>query len=47
MAQTLDRHLPRSELHVIPEAGHLSNLEQPAAFNAALERFYDKIEDRK
>jgi 3-oxoadipate enol-lactonase len=47
MAQTLDRHLPRSELHVIPDAGHLSNLEQPAAFNAALERFYDKIEDRK
>jgi len=38
-AQTLERHLPDSELVVIPDAGHLSNLEQPEAFNAALERF--------
>jgi len=28
-----------SELVRIPAAGHLSNLEQPAAFNAALARF--------
>jgi 3-oxoadipate enol-lactonase len=40
MAQTLHRHLPGSELVVIPDAGHLSNLEQPEAFNAALGRFY-------
>jgi 3-oxoadipate enol-lactonase len=40
MAQTLDQHLPRSELVVIPDAGHLSNLEQSGAFNAALARFY-------
>ena len=40
MAQTLDQHLPRSELVVIPDAGHLSNLEQSGAFNAALTRFY-------
>jgi 3-oxoadipate enol-lactonase len=40
MAQTLDRHLPHSELVVIPDAGHLSNLEQAGAFNAALTRFY-------
>ena len=40
MAQTLDLHLPRSELVVIPDAGHLSNLEQSGAFNAALTRFY-------
>jgi pimeloyl-ACP methyl ester carboxylesterase len=28
-----------SELAVVPKAGHLSNLEQPEAFNAALSRF--------
>jgi 3-oxoadipate enol-lactonase len=47
MAQNLDRHLPRSELVVIPDAGHLSNLEQPSAFNAALDRFYDGLEEKK
>ena len=40
MAETLDRHLPKSEIVVIPDAGHLSNLEQSGAFNAALTRFY-------
>ena len=39
MAETLDRHLPHSEIVVIPNAGHLSNLEQSGAFNAALDRF--------
>jgi 3-oxoadipate enol-lactonase len=47
MAQTLDRLLPRSQLVVIANAGHLSNLEQPEAFNAALDRFYKKIEEEK
>jgi 3-oxoadipate enol-lactonase len=40
MARTLDQHLPRSEMVVIRDAGHLSNLEQSGAFNAALSRFY-------
>jgi len=40
MAAILDQNLPRSELVVIPNAGHLSNLEQSGAFNAALDRFY-------
>jgi pimeloyl-ACP methyl ester carboxylesterase len=31
--------VPGSELAVIPGAGHLSNLEQPESFNAALARF--------
>lgn len=43
MAQTLARHLPDAELVVIPDAGHLSNLEQPEAFNAALDRFYRRL----
>lgn len=40
MAETLHQHLPQSELVVIPNAGHLSNLEQSGAFNAALDRFF-------
>jgi pimeloyl-ACP methyl ester carboxylesterase len=40
MAHTLDVHLPHSEIVVIRNAGHLSNLEQSGAFNAALSRFY-------
>ena len=40
MAELLDWNLPRSELVVIPGAGHLPNLEQSGAFNAALSRFY-------
>jgi 3-oxoadipate enol-lactonase len=39
-SETLVKHLPDSRLVVIPDAGHLSNLEQPAAFNRALEGFY-------
>jgi 3-oxoadipate enol-lactonase len=40
IAEIIDAHLPHSELVVIPDAGHLSNLEQSGAFNAALSRFY-------
>lgn len=35
--------LPRAELVVVPQAGHLANLEQPAAFNAALLRFLERL----
>ena len=42
-SQTLVARLPKAELTVIPDAGHLSNLEQPEAFYAALETFYNKI----
>ena len=41
MAQILARGIPDAKLEIIPDAGHLSNLEQPEAFNAALTRFYD------
>jgi 3-oxoadipate enol-lactonase len=43
MAETLDRGLPDSELVVIRDAGHLSNLEQSGAFNAQLDRFYRRV----
>ena len=36
MAETIHKAIPGSELVVIPSASHLSNLEQPAAFNRAL-----------
>jgi pimeloyl-ACP methyl ester carboxylesterase len=32
-----------AELVVIPDAGHLSNLEQPAEFTAVVERFAKKV----
>ncbi len=39
MSRDLHRAIPGSELVVLPGAGHLSSMEQPHAFNAALERF--------
>ncbi len=38
-AEAMARVAPAARLAVIPGAGHLSNLEHPAAFNAALSRF--------
>ena len=42
MAQEIHAALPGSELVIIPSAAHLSNLEQPAAFNKAVSGFLDK-----
>ena len=42
MAEEIHQALPGSELVVIPAAAHLSNLEQPDAFNQALARFLDQ-----
>ena len=38
-SEAIQRGVPGSTLEVIPGAGHLSALEDPAAFNAALGRF--------
>jgi pimeloyl-ACP methyl ester carboxylesterase len=38
-AEEMHRGIAGSELIVIPEAGHLTNLEQPESFNRALARF--------
>jgi 3-oxoadipate enol-lactonase len=43
LSETLVKNLPDAELVVIPSAGHLSNLENPDAFYAALEKFYNRI----
>jgi 3-oxoadipate enol-lactonase len=42
MSQDMQRGIAGAELVVIPEAGHMSNLEQPAAFNAALAHFLER-----
>jgi 3-oxoadipate enol-lactonase len=39
LAHELHASIGGSELVLIPDAAHLSNVEQPAAFNAALRRF--------
>jgi len=39
MAREIHAHLPGSELVVIPAAAHLSNVEQPQAFDRALGEF--------
>ena len=38
----LSRRIPRCQLEIIPGAGHLPNLEQPALFNAALTRALER-----
>ena len=42
-AEEMHRAIPGSRLERIPNAGHLSNLERPAAFNAILAEFLDKL----
>ena len=42
-AQKLATAIPNAELVVIPRAGHLSNLEQPEPFNAALATFLSRL----
>ena len=43
MAKVINQGIKGSELVLIPEAAHLSNMEQPAKFLAALEGFYKRI----
>jgi 3-oxoadipate enol-lactonase len=43
MAEEIHRALPGSTLVVIPNAAHLSNLEQPEAFNRALDGFLANV----
>ena len=46
VAHELQRTIPRSELHFIPQAGHVSNMEQPAAFNAHVRHFCRRPNER-
>ncbi|HZP42857.1 MAG TPA: alpha/beta fold hydrolase [Candidatus Binatia bacterium] len=42
-SRALGAALPGARLEVVPDAGHVVNLAQPAAFNAALVRFLDAL----
>ncbi len=42
--ESMQRKIPGSELVVLQGCGHLGPMDQPAAFNAALERFLRKME---
>jgi 3-oxoadipate enol-lactonase len=42
MSRVIHSAIPGSELVILPQASHLSNLEQPAAFNAALLDFLSR-----
>ena len=44
MAREIHAAMPGSELVIIPSAAHLSNVEQPQAFNAALLGFLERAE---
>jgi len=39
MAEELAKQLPRAQLRVIPQASHISAIEQPAAFAALVLAF--------
>jgi 3-oxoadipate enol-lactonase len=41
----LNRMIDGSQLVILEAAAHLSNIEQPAAFNTALRSFIDRVED--
>ena len=40
----MKRTIPSSALYVMPKTGHACNLEDPAAFNRALEEFFHTVE---
>ena len=42
-SRKLAEALPTAELVIVPRAGHLANIEQPDAFNAALSRFLARL----
>jgi 3-oxoadipate enol-lactonase len=42
-AEEMKNKIPNSEYHLIPDAAHMSNLENTAAFNKHLFDFLEKI----
>jgi pimeloyl-ACP methyl ester carboxylesterase len=43
LAETMRSRIPGAELHLIPDAGHFSNAENPAAFNDRLVSFLTRL----
>jgi len=46
-SEFMHKHIPHSVFHLIPQAGHMSNLEQTAIFNGHLLHFMDKLLTKK
>jgi 3-oxoadipate enol-lactonase len=42
--ESLRNAIPESTLTILPDAGHLSNIEQPAAFNAAVMSLINRVQ---
>ncbi len=47
MMSRMAAKIPGSRFHEIPEAGHLANLERPAAFNSAIRTFLKETADER
>jgi hypothetical protein len=43
MPSILARGIPAAQYHVVPDAGHMINMEQPGAVNALLSRFLEQL----
>jgi 3-oxoadipate enol-lactonase len=43
VAEAMQKQIPGAEIHIIPAAGHMSNLENPAEFNRHLVEFLNRI----
>ena len=43
MSAVLGRRIPGARCHVVPGAGHMINMEQPAAVNELLARFLQQL----
>ncbi|WNJ18284.1 alpha/beta hydrolase [Pontibacter sp. G13] len=41
--QKVAEEIPHAEFHIIPETGHLPNMEKPEEFNHILQRFYQRV----
>ncbi len=42
-SQSMKARIPGAELHIVPGAGHLSNIDNPAFFNETLVRFLKRV----
>ena len=47
LARILHENIAGSELDIIPEAGHMLNMESPGRFNLRLEQFLERVEANK
>jgi pimeloyl-ACP methyl ester carboxylesterase len=47
LSRELTAGIPAAELHIIPGATHLWNLQQPEVFNQAVAEFTERTADRE